>query len=572
MNKTIVFFFISIFIQVFAFSNTMFQDEAESSGLNRMIGYWEGDFIPGNDFTLILSFNDQDGDINGRVYLFQGDYQIQDDPLSRITLNNDSLFFMIEVKNTQFYGRLGADDQLLSGQFIFPDRLVNPAILNRVSKPSKGDFSEIHMMALGSEILEKTYSVDKLKYDLNFLEEKMRTHPQLYLYTSKEEFDIMFDEAASSITSEMTEDGFFRMIAPIIAKINCSHTGIRFSDNFNYALNQQKYLIPLYVKFIDDKAYVINNFSANPDVKKGMQLLSVNGISSTEIKEKLLNSVPTDAINPEASIYEINTNFAFVYSLYIGNDVTFDVEFFGQDGNTMTTELTAMNMQEYDETLVNAYPDLMPSGPIPIQIEIDKSKSTAMLRVFAFWAPDPHLYIDFLEKNFKELKEEKIKNLIIDVRGNQGGYPYYAAELLTYIMDEPFPYFILPTEKGEFDLLYEALEKKEDAFSGNIFVLIDGGCLSTSGHFLSLVKYHNLATLVGETSGATFYCNDNSMQEKLPYTGINLKLAQTTFQTAVSGFDKGEVLQPDYEVAPTLEDLLDKKDAVLKYTYQLIED
>ncbi len=572
MKRIFAFVLLSFFLNGFAFTNTnCFQDEKYHHEEQRLVGYWEGDFMPGNDFTLILRFEILDEEIYGRVILFQGDFQIQDDPLNGIILSNDSLFFRIDVKGTSFSGSLGMDDQQISGKFLFPDRSLHEILVNKVILPSKGDFDKIEVYVTGEEILEKKYSTDQLKYDLNFLKSEIQSHPQLYLFTSKEEFEKEFEKAAHSIHSEMTEDEFFRIIAPITSKIRCSHTGIRFSDNYYRSLNELPYLIPLDIQFVDDEAFIINDFSENVEIENGTKVLSINGLPVAEIKEKLLAAVPTDGENPEAGLSEINANFAFAYSLYIGNDDTYILELLSPNGNSIMRNTDALNIQEYEEALMNAYPDDIPSGPIPVEMEIDKSRSTAILKVFAFWAPDPHLYIDFLAENFKKLKEENIKNLIIDVRGNQGGYPYYIAELLTYLIDKGFPYFILPSLKGEFEPLYDPIEVKEDAFSGNIYILIDGGCLSSTGHFLSLIKYHNLATLVGERSGASFYCNDNSKQVKLPETGINLNLAQTTFQTDVTGFEKGDALMPDHEVKNSLEDLLEGHDKAMEYIFIMID-
>jgi hypothetical protein len=81
-----------------------------------------------------------------------------------------------------------------------------------------------------------------------------------------------------------------------------------------------------------------------------------------------------------------------------------------------------------------------------------------------------------------------------------------------------------------------------------------------------------LGRLIGEESGGSFYCNDGSIQLTLPETGIRFNLPRVTFQTAVSGFKKGEPLLPDHTVKPTFDDLLNGRDAVMEYTMKLMKD
>ena len=100
-------------------------------------------------------------------------------------------------------------------------------------------------------------------------------------------------------------------------------------------------------------------------------------------------------------------------------------------------------------------------------------------------------------------------------------------------------------------------------------MLVDGGCLSTTGHFLSLVRYYGLAELVGEESGATFRCHDNSLSFTLPHTGVRGSVARKTFETAVEGIAAGRGLPPDHPVPANLEDLIRGEDTVLEAALEL---
>ena len=50
-------------------------------------------------------------------------------------------------------------------------------------------------------------------------------------------------------------------------------------------------------------------------------------------------------------------------------------------------------------------------------------------------------YFKFLDTFFNEVQKESIENLIVDLRGNQGGHPDYSFDLLKYFFDKEFIYF-----------------------------------------------------------------------------------------------------------------------------------
>ena len=538
-----------------------------------ILGFWEGEFMPGNNLTLILNFRMLGNEtVTGQIVLFQGNVQIQNDPLKDVLLKDNILSFYIEAKNTRFNGSLETGGQEITGDFHFPDGTVHPLLVRKVAAPSLREYTLNRSEPNGHDILERKYSGAQLQDDLTFLRDQLEnTHPQLYLYSSKEKFDALFDSTFLTINDEMTEDEFFRRMAVIVAKVNCSHTGIRFSREFSRALESRKNLIPLDIRFIESKAYIIADYSHNPAVEAGMQLLSINGIPSSEVMRKLNASIPSDGFNESLKRHEINSQFARLYSQYIGNYERFDLECATDAGRKIRIQLPAMTQEMLDSAIRQAHPERTGIDSSPLEIEVNNETSIAVLTVKSFGAPDPERYNAFLRESFARMRTEGIRHLIIDVRGNKGGHPFFAAELLSYLARSDFVYFKRPLEQGELTSLYQPIQPKEHAFSGDIYILINGGCLSSTGHFLSLVRFHKMAILIGEEPGGSFYCNDGSKQRVLPNTKIELNLPQLTFQTAVTGFEKGDPLLPDHDVKPSLEDFLSGRDAVMEYTMRLIE-
>jgi len=105
-----------------------------------------------------------------------------------------------------------------------------------------------------------------------------------------------------------------------------------------------------------------------------------------------------------------------------------------------------------------------------------------------------------------------------------------------------------------------------------MIIICKAKSLPTSGHFISLVKYHDIGILVGQESGSTFSCNDNSKSFVLPNTRIGGKVARTTFETAVTGFRWDSGILPDHVVEPNLRDIIDGVDTIMEYALDLISE
>ncbi|MBC8470999.1 MAG: hypothetical protein H8D56_16125 [Planctomycetes bacterium] len=148
-------------------------------------------------------------------------------------------------------------------------------------------------------------------------------------------------------------------------------------------------------------------------------------------------------------------------------------------------------------------------------------------------------------KTFLERSQGKYSKLIIDFRNNGGGLPQYGYDaLISPFLDEPATYsqvvgvkkkFLADTDESVLDSLrdevstqkahviritetkppeeldpnqwtfYEVTRKIEPRnrynFKGDLYILINGGCLSAADDYLNAVKRIGLATLVGQNTG-----------------------------------------------------------------------
>lgn len=110
-------------------------------------------------------------------------------------------------------------------------------------------------------------------------------------------------------------------------------------------------------------------------------------------------------------------------------------------------------------------------------------------------------FIDDLERLDEALNEVKdTEGLIIDLRGNGGGFPSVCEGLFARLIDEPKEKFTMVDVN---DNLHRHLhmEPRGDAYDGPVAVLTDRATYSASNLFSHRFVYHDRGVLVGEATG-----------------------------------------------------------------------
>ena len=198
-------------------------------------------------------------------------------------------------------------------------------------------------------------------------------------------------------------------------------------------------------------------------------------------------------------------------------------------------------------------------------------KNVAVIKIPTFSFYDRVEYFTkFIDSSFQEIKDKNIPNLILDLRGNDGGDPFCSVPLFSYLEKEPVKYFA--EEYGKYSEFSKPIPLAENHFTGNLYTLIDYHCGSTNGHFSALLKYHKIGKFAGVEGGATYKCNASVVEFSLKNTHMIVNVAQRTYNAAVEGMDKTKGVEPDYFVEQTYTDFINGIDTVLEYTLKLIEE
>lgn len=374
--------------------------------------------------------------------------------------------------------------------------------------------------------------------------------------------DSLFEAGLSLIKNNMGYNEFFRILAQITSRIGCMHTATWMPGR--YFITKPDMINPVKIKLVNNDIVVAGSYTETGEIPRGSIVLSVNSNSAEEILSRLRSITSADALNPYFIDAQIEKRFPMFYASVYGIPDKYVIKYITPTGkDTLLIKVTPAN---YESVRKKVFFNFMSPPP---GFRIIEEMSTAILKVPTFIYYDKVDYFrSFMDSCFHLIKESGIKNLILDVRGNDGGDPFCSSILLSYLQKEPVPYFA--EEYGKYKELSNPLPLPEDHFTGNLYTLIDGSCGSTNGHFCALLKYHNLGKLIGTPSGATYKCNAGKDTEfRLNNTQIILTIGRTTYSAAVKNMAKSAI-NPDIYVYENLESLQSNTDLFLQTALEQI--
>jgi len=408
------------------------------------------------------------------------------------------------------------------------------------------------------------FSRNALRADFQQFREILENeHCCLYEYTPKAEMDSLFDAHFQLIDHEMKRDEFFMLLAPITAKIGCMHTAVWMPGRF--FVTKPTMMFPLTIKLIDEQVIVSGSYLPFNEVPHGSILLEINKKPTEEIIQQLRKIISADAQNPYFINAQMMERFPLLYTSAFGLPDQYEIIYLSP-GNTKS-EIKTLTPTSHESVRQVVFSDF--NSP-PLDFEVVNEKNTAIMRVPTFIYYDKVEYFrNFMDSCFHLIKKKGISNLILDIRGNDGGDPFCSSILLSYLQKSPIPYFAEPY--GKYRSLSDPLPIPKDNFNGNLYTLIDGSCGSTNGHFCALMKYHRIGKFIGTPSGATYKCNAGKDTEfRLINTQMIITIGRTTYSAAVTNMAKTAIL-PDIFVHETHDDFIYYRDVFLETAFEQIE-
>jgi len=352
--------------------------------------------------------------------------------------------------------------------------------------------------------------------------------------------------------------------------------------------------LPYTIYSVGEKLYCTKNCTANNSIKDGNEILSINGITSKEIISTMLNRQLRDGYNETYPRWIMNTYFRGYYSFIYGHPSQFTIAYKEKDVEKIFTTnallLDSIRYYRKEKYPVTSANDISSKG---ISLVIRKEIATATITIKSFDNSTykkeyKQSYTKEIRNYFKTIRQNNIHHLVIDIRGNQGGNPVYIRQLLTRLFNHRFVMAIQAgkvknpgasewtdrNKKKHFPrYAIGKFSPKKKAFTGKLYVLINGGTYSAAGQFSSVIEKYSRGIFIGEEAGGNkaiiggfFFPRKTS----LPHTGIEISPARLYTFYREPNTNNGHGVYPTYTIVPSIQDIGEGRDPVMELALNLI--
>lgn len=474
-------------------------------------------------------------------------------------------------------------------------------------------------------ILSKTQALedfDWLAFSLDHV------HPRLYKYESKDIVQSRFDSVRNVLSSKDSIPAldFLSLVSKLNSKVNCGHLYTIPQGGLKDVVLKKK-VLPFQVKILHNKLFVLHDIGKGKRIPNGSEVISINGKPTREIIQSIKEGIATDGWIEtrkdrliERYFFESFHGFDLYYYLHVDRSRIFKIrykKFDSQKEVTITKE--GISAEQRNKLLKEVHGvDVRRwfKNPSPVY-EINEEKNLAVLtisRSFYNETIDP-VYDSVLSILFKKLEEKNIKNLVVDLRENEGGSENHQAGLIKYLYNKPHKLYdniffsrldfraltpiIHSEEMGTSDLWYnnqdQAYRKINDnlwvnnkpnieglqfqppaehQFKGQLYVLMSGISFSSTSSLIANIKNTTNAILIGEESGGMYEGPTGGMEIPiiLPNSQIMVRISPNIqWSYMYKNHPIGRGVLPDHPIIYAIEDVVDGRDLEMQKALQLIK-
>jgi tetratricopeptide (TPR) repeat protein len=415
----------------------------------------------------------------------------------------------------------------------------------------------------------KVYQEDEYREDLDQLGKKITTtHPNVFKFISEKDFWELIEEKKNLITSKTTFAEFIWHCDEIIASVNCSHTSVSgFYQEMEMLPVELSF--PLKTRWINEQLFVIDPMDNESKVNLKDEITSINGIPVIDLLKKIYKHLPSQGYIETTKRHLFNVWSTCFIPYAMNFPATYTITLKGSEKPIVLSKAQEKAILHSDPSIQHCNKNLC--------LEFLHNDKTALLTIGSFdyykFRNSYKYFKDFIDSCFLEINSKKSKNLIIDVRRNGGGSSSASIHLLRYLVDKPFTYSSNVQIKGKNVLVEgeESVKPYDNRYDGKLYFLIDGVGNSTTGHFMSIAKVLKLGTIIGEELGSNQFCTGGGKTFRLSHTKLVYSVAEDTYESMATSLPDETGILPDIYVTQSIDDYLNRIDAVKENTFKLIQ-
>jgi C-terminal processing protease CtpA/Prc len=444
----------------------------------------------------------------------------------------------------------------------------------------------IFIISLGSHLVySQSFNVMELEEDYAYLIDKIEEiNPALEAYNPN--FEKEANAVMGSVESELNLLDHFANVSRIVCQSNEGHFGLgNWQDTLHKGfLNNSFSYLPLHVKVLNKRLFIWNNYSSSDLAHKGDEILSINGKSTAEVINELFQYIPSDGQIETYKEKQLGSGFNWMYYLYLGQPKQFKLILKGYESKQeKEVEISAITRSEMGRNYKsrNTTPTVKEEKAGQQEVfenSIGDSYALLTLKTFNRAKLEKHdiKAAKLFKSIFKDYQEREVRHLIIDLRDNSGGRKEFPIGILPFVLqqDKKGIYQTAISWKGK-EKNYKLPSKSKYAFTGTIYVLVNGGTYSAGSVMARYLKEYGNAIVIGDETGTRYEGFAAGSEEIifLPHSGFRISIPRYWKKFPESDVQKttNKGLLPNYSVKYTIRDLMEKKDLEMEKATELIQ-
>lgn len=394
---------------------------------------------------------------------------------------------------------------------------------------------------------------EALQRDIDTLESTYAAlHPGLHRYLDDARLDAAYAKLRERFANQVRLDQVFLAYSAFAAKIRCGHT---YTNFFNQSEAVQKALfehprLPFLFRWIDGEMVVTRDLGSGADLKPGTRIIALDGVRSRKLLAALMPYARADGGNDHKRIAYLQRIGGTRYEAF---DIYYPLLYPDTVADTARIRFIAPGERRARAASIRKLPYSGEAPPMEATAQASPADSPlgwsmvyprpdlAVMRM-AGWEVFKYEDWDwqaFVDRAFADLAARDVRDLVIDLRGNEGGGNVGSA-LLARLIDTPATMAIstrsvryrrvpdalranlstwdksfydwgetaVGPENGFYRLTKYDTDKtgimiapKAPRFAGRVWVVVGPDNSSATYEFAQAIQVGKLGTLVGEPTG-----------------------------------------------------------------------
>jgi len=428
----------------------------------------------------------------------------------------------------------------------------------------------LFLIAISLPVYGQNLTDSQVREDLIQLKQAIHEYnPALEIYNRD------FNSEADSLISRISENSIslfdaFKYISQLCVLSNEGHFSLGSWEDEVHAgfLNNEYLYLPISVNVLQGKLIVWLDNSNEQSLDRGDEIVTINDLAAEKILEKIYRSYPSDGDITTYVDRNIELGFSWIYYLYISQDSTFLLDIRDGSGDLKQVRIKALTREQQFDNYAKFYPERAADSSSETdsfhKLKHDGKVSYLTLPSFDYRKVEKFNINSkrFYKDVFSELKEKQISQLVIDLRGNTGGRNEFADDIVPFILkkDAVAPFLKRTISWEGKTKTYRFPKASKLAFTGDIFVLVNGRTYSAGNTLARYLYEYADATIIGEETGTRYegFAAGSSQYITLKNSQIRIGIPRyhIVFPSSAKQSTSNRGLLPQHKIDYTINDII----------------